>query len=122
MSSAGLGHFLHQSVLLGGLPVYSEESGGDHVLMPQAGRMRSIGGAVRWEDEAATGYLQLVNPEGGVIPDVNNPYLDDGIFSADAWVSYGRPIMNEKVDWNIRLNVRNLVGEGGNIPVKIDQR
>ena len=77
-----------------------------------------VGGAVRWEDEAATGYLQIVDPEIGVIPDVNNPYFDDGVFSGDAWISYGRSIMDEKVDWNIRLNVRNLVGESGNIPVK----
>ncbi len=77
-----------------------------------------IGGAVRWEDEAATGYLQIVNPEGGVIPDVNSPFFDDGLFSGDAWISYGRPLMDEKVDWSIRLNVRNLVGESGNIPVK----
>jgi len=77
-----------------------------------------IGGAVRWEDEAATGYFQIVDPEIGVIPDVNRPFFDDGLFSGDAWVSYGRPIMDEKVDWKIRLNVRNLVGESGNIPVK----
>ena len=77
-----------------------------------------IGGAVRWEDEAATGYLQIVDPDIGVIPDINSPYLSDGIFSADAWISYGRPIMDGKVDWKIRLNARNLVGEGGNIPVR----
>ena len=77
-----------------------------------------VGGAIRWEDEAATGYVQIVDPVIGVIPDVNRPFFDDGVFSADAWISYGRPLMDEKVDWNIRLNVRNLDGKSGNIPVK----
>jgi len=77
-----------------------------------------IGGAIRWEDEAGTGYVQIVDPDAGVIPDVNRPFFDDGLFSGDAWISYGRPLMDEKVDWNVRLNVRNLIGESGNIPVK----
>ncbi len=77
-----------------------------------------VGGAIRWEDEAATGYVQIVDPTAGVIPDVNRPFFDDGLFSGDAWVSYNRPLMDGKVDWNVRLNVRNLVGESGNIPVK----
>jgi hypothetical protein len=55
---------------------------------------------------------------GAVVPDTTRPHLDDGVFSGDAWVSYSRPIMDQKVDWTVRLNVRNLVGEDGNIPVK----
>ncbi|MCZ6673279.1 MAG: TonB-dependent receptor plug domain-containing protein [Verrucomicrobia bacterium] len=78
-----------------------------------------IGGAIRWEDEAATGYVFFVEPESGVpIPDVTRPYFDDGLFSGDAWISYGKKIMDNKIDWRIQLNVRNLVGESGDIPVK----
>ena len=77
-----------------------------------------IGGAVRWEDDAATGYVFGLDPETNVpIPDVNRPHLDDGLFSGDLWLTYGR-ILNDKIDWTVRLNVRNLVGESGNIPVK----
>jgi len=78
-----------------------------------------IGGAVRWEDEAATGYVFQLEPESGVpVPVVSRPYFDDGLFSGDAWISYRTKLMDDKIDWTIRLNVRNLVGETGDIPVK----
>ncbi|MCZ6672878.1 MAG: hypothetical protein O7C75_08060 [Verrucomicrobia bacterium] len=78
-----------------------------------------IGGAVRWEDEAATGYVFSLDPETNVpIPDVNRPFFDDGLFSGDLWLTYRRKIWDEKIDWSVRLNIRNLVGESGNIPVK----
>lgn len=77
-----------------------------------------LGAAIRWEDEAATGYFQIVDPDIGVIPDVNRPFFDDGLFSGDAWITYSKPIWQDKVVWRSRLNVRNLVGESGNIPVK----
>ena len=77
----------------------------------------SIGGAIRWEDEAATGYFYSV-VDGIAGPDVNRPYFDDGLFSGDMWVSYTRPIWDNKIDWKIQLNVRNLVGESDDIPVK----
>ena len=78
-----------------------------------------FGGAVRWEDEAATGFVQLIDSEtGAVIPDINRPFFDDGLFSGDAWITYQRPILDGKVNWRAQLNVRNLVGESGNIPVR----
>ena len=77
-----------------------------------------IGGAIRWQDEAATGYVQIVDPIVGVIPDVSRPFYDDGPLSGDAWVSYRRTLGNDKINWSIQLNIRNLVGERGNIPVK----
>ena len=48
---------------------------------------------------------------------MSRPYFDDGLFSGDAWVSYQRKIMDDRVDWNIKLNVRNLVGDDDDIPV-----
>lgn len=78
-----------------------------------------IGGALRWEDEAATGYVFELEPESGVpVPDVSRPYFDDGLFSGDAWLSYGRKIRNNTIDWSVKLNVRNLVGESDDVPVK----
>jgi outer membrane receptor protein involved in Fe transport len=79
----------------------------------------SVGGAARWEDEAATGYVFIVDQESGVpIPDVNRPYYDDGLFSGDLWVSYERKLWDDKVDWKVQLNVRNAFGDNGDIPVK----
>ncbi|QXD25601.1 TonB-dependent receptor plug domain-containing protein [Opitutia bacterium ISCC 51] len=78
-----------------------------------------VGGAVRWEDEAATGYVFSVDPETGApLPDVNRPYYDDGLFSGDLWFTYNTMIWDDKVDWRLQLNIRNLVGESGNIPVR----
>lgn len=77
----------------------------------------SIGGAIRWEDEAATGYLySVVDDIAG--PDGTRPYFDDGLFSGDLWVSYAMKIRDEKVDWKVQLNIRNLIGESDDIPVK----
>lgn len=87
----------------------------------QEGKFRGVGfgGAVRWEDEAATGYVFALDQATGVpLPDVSRPFLDDGLFSGDAWVSYQRKIMDDKVDWSVKLNVRNLVGDDDDIPVK----
>ena len=87
--------------------------------MASARGIDRIGGTVRWEDEAATGYVFSSDPETNVpIPDVNRPHFDDGLFSGDLWLNYGRKINHEKIEWSVRLNVRNLVGESGNIPVK----
>ncbi|MDA0348337.1 MAG: TonB-dependent receptor plug domain-containing protein [Verrucomicrobia bacterium] len=77
-----------------------------------------IGAAIRWEDKAATGYVFFLDEETGVpVPDVSRPYFDDGLFSGDAWISY-RKQLTDKIDWSVQLNVRNLVGESNDIPVK----
>jgi outer membrane receptor protein involved in Fe transport len=78
----------------------------------------AIGGALRWESKAATGYLLTLEPESGApIPDVTNPFFDDGLFSGDLWVSYKRRLF-DKIDWKIQLNVRNAIGDDDDIPVK----
>jgi outer membrane receptor protein involved in Fe transport len=77
----------------------------------------TIGGALRWEDEAATGYLyRVVDDIAG--PDVTRPYFDDGLFSGDLWMSYATKVWNDRVNWKIQLNIRNLIGENDDIPVK----
>ncbi|MDA0350264.1 MAG: TonB-dependent receptor plug domain-containing protein [Verrucomicrobia bacterium] len=79
----------------------------------------SVGGAVRWEDSAATGYEFVLEPESGVtIPDLSKPFFGDELFSGDAWITYRKRLFDEKIDWTVQLNVRNLVGESGDIPIK----
>ena len=68
----------------------------------------SIGGAVRWQDEVVLGTGYRDDPKLGVIPDLNNLYYGPEETNVDAWISYGRPILNGKVDWKIQLNVRNI--------------
>ncbi len=75
----------------------------------------SIGGSFAWQDEAATGYVFRYNPDLGVAePDVSRPFLDDGILSASLFLGYERTIGND-VDWSIRLNFRNLIGNSDDV-------
>jgi len=79
----------------------------------------SVGGAARWEDEAATGYLFELEEETGVpVPNVDHPYYDDALFSGDLWLGYARKIKNDSVDWKVQLNIRNAFGDDNDIPVK----
>lgn len=77
-----------------------------------------IGGAYRWQDKAAIGFPIILGPDGvsGII-DVMNPYLGEAEVNVDLWVGYRRKILNDKVQWNVQLNVKN-VGRGNKlIPV-----
>ncbi len=85
------------------------------------GRLKgfSVGGAARWEDEAATGYVFKLEPDTGVpIPDVTQPFFDDGLFTGDLWFGYEKKLWDGKIDWKIQFNIRNLLGESSDIPVK----
>ena len=87
-------------------------------FMEGALRGFSVGGAARWESEAATGYVFVVEPETGVpIPDVNRPFFDNGLFSGDLWLAYEKQL-TDKINWRVQLNVRNAFGDDNDIPVK----
>lgn len=81
----------------------------------------SVGGAMRWEDDIAIGYDSALNSETGLWePIISSPYLGSTQFHGDAWINYQRPIFNDKVDWKVQLNVRNLIGDDDPIQVKAD--
>ena len=80
----------------------------------------AVGGALRWQDEAAIGYPLTLNEGGDQIPDLDNPYLGDDELNGDIWFSYRRPIMDGKVNWRIQLNVRNLIRTDSDIPVVVN--
>jgi hypothetical protein len=82
------------------------------------GRLKGlgVGGGVRWQDEAAVGYPTIrITPEGGGdainIGDVFNPYFDGAQTNYDFWMSYQVPIMDNKIDWKIQLNVQNVFAD-----------
>ncbi|MDA0349480.1 MAG: TonB-dependent receptor plug domain-containing protein [Verrucomicrobia bacterium] len=75
------------------------------------GRMKgvNVGGAFRWQDEAAIGYALTVSPLNNIpFPDPFKPYYDDGFNAFDAWIGYKLKIWDDRIDWRIQLNVRNL--------------
>lgn len=69
----------------------------------------NVGGGYRWQDKAAIGYPVYIDDEFGVpFTDVTQPYYDDGSKFVDLWVGYRRKVWNDKADWRIQLNVRNV--------------
>ncbi len=79
-----------------------------------------VGGALRWQDEAAVGYPFLLNENDDQIPDVDNPFLGDDELNGDIWFSYERPIFDDKIDWRIQLNIRNAIRTSEDIPVFVN--
>lgn len=72
----------------------------------------NVGGAVRWEDEAAIGYPAISEVINGTPTltgiDISNAYTDGGNLNFDAWVGYSRRIWKDRLNWNVQLNVRDL--------------
>lgn len=76
-----------------------------------------VGGGLRWQDKIATGYPLNINSDGVQVPDLTNPFFGSDQINGDLWVNYSRPLMDEKVDWKVQLNVRNLIGDDDMIAV-----
>ncbi len=75
----------------------------------------NVGGSFSHETEKAIGYPLIDrNFDGEVlrVPDLDNPYTDDGLSTFNFWVGYNRPIFDGKVNWRLQLNVYNLFSDG----------
>ncbi len=79
----------------------------------------SIGGALRWQDKLGIGYPTTRNPDGSVTLDIAHPYYAPAEANVDGWVSYGRKLWKDRVDWKVQLNVRNLYGDAATIPIGV---
>lgn len=80
----------------------------------------SIGGAGRWLDRPSLGLpVAFSDVLDDYALDPTNPYYGSTEFNADMWVSYKRRIMNEKVEWRLQLNVRNVIGDDKLIPLAV---
>jgi len=86
------------------------------------GRLKgwSLGGAVRWQDKAAVGYHSTVNQFGAIIQDIKHPIYGQTELITDAFLSYSRKIMKDRVRWKVQCNVYNLLNDTKEIPVAID--
>lgn len=87
----------------------------------------TIGGNERWEDKAVIGYhgkASGVNKFNGEpvmdISDVSRPIYDGAHYYTDLWISYRRPILNDKVRMKIQLNVSNVFESGSLRPVAVN--
>ncbi len=75
----------------------------------------NIGGAFRWEDERAAGYPIVTQLQDGgeiLIPDLNNPWMDDTVERLNVWFGYKRKIRNDSIDWKLQLNINNILSSG----------
>ncbi|MDQ8179324.1 TonB-dependent receptor plug domain-containing protein [Pelagicoccus sp. SDUM812005] len=80
----------------------------------------NVGGAYRWQDGQVVGYPIL---PGATIDDprafdLDNPFVGPAEDNIDMWVGYSRPL-NDRIDWNIQLNVRNLFASDDLIPITV---
>lgn len=73
----------------------------------------NMGGALRYQSEAAIGFATI--KEDGLIVglDLDNPYTDDAQIDLDVWVGFDRMILNDKVKLNVQLNVQNVTRNEG---------
>jgi outer membrane receptor protein involved in Fe transport len=84
-----------------------------------------VGGAARWEDKAAIGYLGSNPDPDGIIRtlDVNRPVFSGEAFHVDLWASYrikSLPWFGDKVGTKLQLNVRDVLEGGGLEPLAVN--
>ncbi|NDV61482.1 hypothetical protein G0Q06_03365 [Puniceicoccales bacterium CK1056] len=79
----------------------------------------NVTGAVRWQDKIGIGYPLITGLDGSLIGDVDNPYYGDDQLSIDLGVGYGTTFkaFGQKIDWTVRLNVRNAFADDELIPI-----
>ncbi|MEM9161006.1 MAG: hypothetical protein AAGB46_18300, partial [Verrucomicrobiota bacterium] len=82
----------------------------------------SVGGSLRYQDEIAVGYPNIVDENGIVRPDVSNPWFGTDEINGDLLLRYRRPLGDGKIDWSLQFNARNLYRSNGNddVPVTIN--
>mgnify|MGYP001180936441 CR=1 FL=1 len=87
------------------------------------GRLKGfkVGGAYRWEDKVGIGYqpaVVTINGEDLESIDLSKPFWGPSTTTVDAWVGYTRKL-NKRINWQVQLNVRNLLGENELVPINI---
>ena len=83
----------------------------DHRLLKRF----NVGGAARWEDKGAIGYMGVEKfPAVITALDRNRPIYDKAHLYVDLFAGYRMKLYSEKVGLTVQLNVRN-VQEGGRL-------
>jgi TonB-dependent Receptor Plug Domain len=78
----------------------------------------SVGGSYRWQDKVVIGYPVIPGTGGLASFDLSQPYYGPSEGSVDLWTGYERKI-NEKINWRIQLNIRNVGQGNGLIPISV---
>ena len=89
----------------------------------------SVGGAYRWQDEVAVGFLNGITTGAAegvagldtiAITDVNQPVFGPPETNVDLWFAYSRKILSDKVGWKMQLNIRNVLNNDDLIITNVD--
>lgn len=74
----------------------------------------SVGGTVRWEDQATIGFLAGPASADGAVRrlDGSKPVYDKARYYADAMVSYNMKMFNDRISARFQLNIRNVLESG----------
>jgi outer membrane receptor protein involved in Fe transport len=80
----------------------------------------SLGGAVRWQDAPVIGFPIIVDSELGPIRNVDEPIFGSSEYQLDLWLRHKRTLFDDKVNWTIQLNIRNVLDEDDLIDVRIN--
>jgi hypothetical protein len=83
-----------------------------------------VGGGVRFQDRIFLGYRGKTNPAdpgGSLIADVTQPIMGPTETDYDFWISYRRPIFDDRVMMRIQLNVRNVFSDNELVPIRAQQ-
>ncbi len=79
-----------------------------------------VGGSLRYQDQVAGGYPNRLDEDGvTVLPDIANPWFGPDSIDGDLFFRYSRPIMNDRADWTVQLNARNLYRSNGDDDIPI---
>jgi hypothetical protein len=78
-----------------------------------------VGGSYRWQDKVIIGYPVVPGTGGLASFDLTKPYYGPAEDALDLWASYERKI-NDKINWKIQLNVRNVGSGNGLIPISVE--
>ncbi|HPK50607.1 MAG TPA: TonB-dependent receptor plug domain-containing protein [Opitutaceae bacterium] len=86
------------------------------------GRLKgfNVGGGYRWQDKVAIGYpvLAAAGSTGVYTYDIANPIMGPSEDGIDFWIGYEKKL-NDKIDWRIQFNIRNLGKSKDLIPLTV---
>ena len=89
----------------------------------------AVGGGYRWQDEVGVGFANAILSNDPRLPvgldeiavaDVTQPLFGPSEENMDLWIRHSRKILDDKVDWRIQLNVRNVLDNDDLIITSMD--
>ena len=78
----------------------------------------AVGGAARWQDKVSIGYPVINDPVLGLVTDIKHPFMGSDQIAYDGSISYQRKLFQNRINWKLQLNIRNLLDDNLLIPVK----